>query len=270
MNVKKKKQLILFLFMMVIFSVNIVSASNMANVSYDEELGNFRNVRAGKIGRNNLYRSQHPANGSNRSLYANVLAEENGIWTILNLSDTKSRLNKYLNENIVGSSYYYKKLYNKGRVYTAGIIEFQNNPLYRNRIAVSLKFFAKNKGPYLVHCQVGRERTGMVILVLESLMGASYSYMVDDYAQSFMNVNGYNRTKAKKTAILRVNEGLCFITGKKGVTNWSKVNFIPFAENFLKQGGMTGGEIAALKKNLSVSYPKRNITLESLCIDKSR
>ena len=155
----------------------------------------------------------------------------------------------------MGSSYYYKTLYKKGRIYTAGISKYQNDAFYRTRIVASLKFFVKNKGPYLVHCNAGRERTGMVILVLESLMGASYNYMVDDYAQSFVNMNGYSRTAAQKEAILRVNEGLSFITGKIGVLNWSKINLVPNTELFLRQGGMSVAEIAALKKNLSVSYP---------------
>ena len=30
----------------------------------DEARGNFRNVHAGRIGRNNLFRSQHPGNGT--------------------------------------------------------------------------------------------------------------------------------------------------------------------------------------------------------------
>lgn len=211
----KIRKLVFIIFLLMIIFTNVVSAADRTNVSYEEVLANFRNVRAGRIGRNNLYRSQHPSNDTNRSLYANVLAEQNAIRTVLNLSDTKSGLKKMLDENIVGSSYYYKKLYNKGRVYTAGISEYQNNPLYRNRIAASLKFIAKNKGPYLVYCKAGRERTGMVILLLESLMDAPYSYMVDDYAQSFVNENGYSRAEAQKAAVVCVNDGLCFITGKK-------------------------------------------------------
>ena len=66
--------------------------------------GNFRNVHAGRIGRNNLFRSQHPVNGTWRALRANQLAEENGIRTVLNLSDSKTKLEKYLNKYIVGSS----------------------------------------------------------------------------------------------------------------------------------------------------------------------
>ena len=77
----------------------------------DEARGNFRNVHAGRIGRNNLFRSQHPGNGTWRALRANQLAEENGIRTVLNLSDSKTKLEKYLNKYIVGSSYYYKTLY---------------------------------------------------------------------------------------------------------------------------------------------------------------
>ena len=263
---KKRKFAALLVFALIlVFSINIVSASDRDKVTYDEALANFRNVKAGKIGRNNLYRSQHPANGTNRSLLANVFLEENGIRTVLNLSDSKAGLDKLIKENIVGSAYYYKTLYKRGRVYPAGIIAYQNDAIYRNRITGGLKFFVKNKGPYLVHCKAGRDRTGMVILLLECLMGAPYSYMVEDYAQSYVNMNGYTRAEARNAAVLSVQEGLKFITGKIYITDWSKVNAAPYAEIFLKQGGMSAGEIAALKKNLAASFPSRGITFESIC-----
>ena len=135
MTESKRKHMVLLLLLMIIPMIilgsNVVSAADRSDVTYDEVLANFRNVRAGRIGRNNLYRSQHPANNTNRSLYANALLEQNRIWTVLNLSDSKSGLDKKIKENIVGSSYYYKTLYKKGRVYTAGISKYQNDAFYR-------------------------------------------------------------------------------------------------------------------------------------------
>ena len=230
----------------------------------DEARGNFRNVHAGRIGRNNLFRSQHPGNGTWRALRANQLAEENGIRTVLNLSDSKTKLEKYLNKYIVGSSYYYKTLYKRGRVFTAGLSLTHKSPSYRHQVAAAFRFMTKNKGPYLVHCEVGRDRTGLVILLLESLMGVPYEYMVNDYAQTYLNTTYDSPATAKQKAASHVNSELMYISGQKSITDWSKVNLNRYAVLYLKMGGMTDSEISLLRKNLSVSYPAREVTFESL------
>ena len=230
----------------------------------DEARGNFRNVHAGRIGRNNLFRSQHPGNGTWRALRANQLAEENGIRTVLNLSDSKTKLEKYLNKYIVGSSYYYKTLYKRGRVFTAGLSLTHKSPSYRHQVAAAFRFMTKNKGPYLVHCEVGRDRTGLVILLLESLMGVPYGYMVNDYAQTYLNTTYDSPATAKQKAASHVNSELMYISGQKSITDWSKVNLNRYAVLYLKMGGMTDSEISLLRKNLSVSYPAREVTFESL------
>ena len=230
----------------------------------DEAGGNFRNVYAGRIGRNNLFRSQHPGNGTWRALRANQLAEENGIRTVLNLSDSKTKLEKYLNKYIVGSSYYYKTLYKRGRVFTAGLSLTHKSPSYRHQVAAAFRFMTKNKGPYLVHCEVGRDRTGLVILLLESLMGVPYGYMVNDYAQTYLNTTYDSPATAKQKAVSHVNSELMYISGQKSITDWSKVNLNRYAVLYLKMGGMTDSEISLLRKNLSVSYPAREVTFESL------
>ena len=226
--------------------------------------GNFRNVYAGRIGRNNLFRSQHPGNGTWRALRANQLAEENGIRTVLNLSDSKTKLEKYLNKYIVGSSYYYKTLYKRGRVFTAGLSLTHKSPSYRHQVAAAFRFMTKNKGPYLVHCEVGRDRTGLVILLLESLMGVPYEYMVNDYAQTYLNTTYDSPATAKQKAASHVNSELMYISGQKSITDWSKVNLNRYAVLYLKMGGMTDSEISLLRKNLSVSYPAREVTFESI------
>lgn len=269
-----EKYSVILLSLMILMSVcfiNIVNAANGTRTAgrSQEEIdaagGNFRNVQAGKIGRNNLFRSQHPANGTWRSLRADVLSQENGINTVLNLSDSKNKLDKYMNKYIVGSHYYYKTLYKRGRIYTAGLSLAHNSPLYSRQIAAALRFFVKNKGPYLVHCEVGRDRTGLVILLLESLMGVPYEYMVNDYAQSYVNTQDYSPAKARQKAISRVDDELKYITGQKNITDWSKVNLSRSAVLYLKSGGMTVSEISLLKKNLAVSYPKREVMVESVC-----
>ena len=60
------------------------------------------------------------------------------------------------------------------------------------------------------------------------------------------------------------NSELMYISGQKSITDWSKVNLNRYAVLYLKMGGMTDSEISLLRKNLSVSYPAREVTFESL------
>ena len=249
------------------YTFHVSAADDSSSLNSDEVSANFRNVKAGKIGAFNLFRSQHPANGTVRSLYANELAEENGILTVLNLSDSDAKLNKFFKDYMVSPSYYYKTLYTRGRVYTANLRVTRRGPSYCNKVAAALRFFVKNKGPYLVHCEVGRDRSGLVILLLECLMGAPYEYMVNDYARSYINIDSCSAEKAKKKAISHVNQELIYITGQKNIADWSKVDLARYAGTYLKTGGMTVNEISALKKNLAVSYPDRGVKIESLCTE---
>lgn len=255
MSAKFKKYAALLLLLTAIFSLTIVSSAGTYSTQYAASKGNFRNVKTGKIGRNNLYRSQHPANGSKRAVYANLLAKNNKVRVIINLSDSKSQLKKYFKKYNLGTNCFYRRVYNAGRVYAAHMSETHNGSTYRKKVAKSLRFMSKNKGPYLIHCQVGRDRTGFVIMLLECLMGGSYDYMVQDYAKSLVNVNKYSTKKARTKAISAINSELHYLTGKSKKTNWRKINLANYAVKYLKKGGMSTKEITALKKNLSISYP---------------
>ena len=133
--------------------------------------------------------------------------------------------------------------------------EYHNGSAYRKKVAAGMRFIIKHKGPYLIHCEVGRDRTGYVILLLECLMGAPYDYMVNEYAQSYINVNHYSAAKARAKAITCLNNELHYMTGKSKKTNWSKTDLVKGAEGYLKKCGMTYREITKLKKSLSTSYP---------------
>ena len=94
MLTKIKKCIVFLLILTTLVSFHSLSAPGAA-AKTEVQYANFRNVRAGKIGRNILYRSQHPANGSYRSQFANKLAKQKGIRTVVNLSDTRGTLEGY-------------------------------------------------------------------------------------------------------------------------------------------------------------------------------
>lgn len=234
-----------------------MSYTDMSNTSVsDADFGNFRNVKAGRIGTFNLFRSQHPANGTSRSISANKLAKKNAISAVLNLSDSDKKLNTYFVKNKIASTYYYRTLYAKGNVHLANMKGQYNETVYRKQIVECMRFIIRKQGPYLVHCEVGRDRTGFVILLIESLMGASYTYMFKDYAQSYISRDGLTYEQARKKSIPLINEIMSRITGKPKNTGWGKLNLSYYAELYLKKGGMSPAELNTLKRNLSMNYPE--------------
>ena len=233
--------------------------SNDSSSSSDADRGNFRNVKAGRIGENNLFRSQHPANGSSRSTFANKLASKNAIGAVLNLSDSEKKLNSKFATYKIAPSYYYRSLYEKGNVHCANMRGTYNETVYRSKIVECMRFMIRKQGPYLVHCEVGRDRTGFVMLLLESLMGASYTYMFKDYAQSYISRDGKTYEEAKKISIPLINEMMHNITGKPKNTGWGRLNLAYYAELYLKKGGMSPAELNTLKRNLSMNCPEGGI-----------
>ena len=248
---------------MLSLALAVIAFAQGANAKTTEEKANFRNVQAGSMGQNVLYRSAHPvqatkSGSTTRARAANRLAQQHGIQAVLNLDDSDSDIKKNLKKfNATPSNYYYAALYEQGKVSASGMPgpDGNRNSSYRKKMTKAIKFFVTHEGPYLVHCAIGRDRTGITIELLLGLMGASYDYMFDDWAKSDPNLKGTSVSQARENARERLNADLAFITGKNlKNSEWKKVDFRSYAENFLKKGGMSSNEIATLKANLSKSY----------------
>ena len=250
--------------MVVAIALTAIVFVHGASAKTDEERANFRNVQAGSMGKNVLYRSAHPArptdSGSTaRAKAANKLMQAHGIQTVLNFADTDSDLKRNFKKvGATPSTYYYMGLYEKGKVrpsYMKGPGKSTRNSSYRKKIATAMKFFTTNEGPYLIHCVIGRDRTGITIEILLGLMGAPYDYMLEDWAKTDQNLYGSSKSSAMRKARDRLDDDLEFITGKNlHDDEWGKVSFAPYVEEFLKKGGMSSSEVEKLKSNLSKSY----------------
>lgn len=237
-------------------SADMNDSNNTKTAAANADYANFRNVKAGRIGQFVLFRSQHPANGSSRSVHANALAKMNAIAAVLNLSDSDKKLKSNFTTHKITPTHYYRSLYEKGNVHLANMKGAYNETAYRTKIVACMRFMIRKQGPYLVHCEIGRDRTGFVILLLESLMGASYTYLFKDYAQSYISRDGLTYEQARKKSIPLINEIMHHITGKPKNTGWGKLNLTYYAELYLKKGGMSPAEINTLKRNLMMNCPQ--------------
>jgi protein tyrosine/serine phosphatase len=62
---------------------------------------------------------------------------------------------------------------------------------FSEKINEGLLFMIEHEPPYLIHCEVGIDRTGFLSVVLESFMGTKFGDIVKDYMLSFLDDREY-------------------------------------------------------------------------------
>lgn len=114
----------------------------------------------------------------------------------------------------------------------------------------SLAAALKGEGPYYIHCMEGKDRTGFVCLLLEALAGASYEEMQRDYMLTYENYFHITAagTPEKYNAVVDLYfvPFLEFLHGSEDIEALKAADYTEDAAAYLKSGGMTEAEIAAL------------------------
>ena len=226
-----------------------------------EQYANFRNVRAGRIAPNVLYRCMNPliphsSKWNTAANYADSLLQTHHVNTVINLCDTMTEIRTKGRKQAV----YYNKLLKQGKVYSRLL---KDNGSYtsaarKKELAGLLRLIIQKDGPYVIHCRWGQGRTGMVIMLLECLMGADYNYIYNDFTTTFRNFDLVGKHTSSSDYNKEFTKYMKSITGKNAsnpkkpkAKDWKNVNLVKSAENYLKAGGMTDAEIARLKSRLS-------------------
>jgi hypothetical protein len=146
---------------------------------------NFREIRSGGIPPRTLYRGSHPAfPGDARFPYAQQLAENARVVTVLNLADTEDEI-VLRAENIP----WYQNFINKNNIIALALPNDFTAPGFFAGLKNALSFMAARSPPYLIHDIDGGERTGFIAALLEALMGASAEEIAADYMASYINLN---------------------------------------------------------------------------------
>lgn len=207
----------------------------------DEQFANFRRVdTTGMHGK--LYRSSNPVNAAlGRNTQADEACMVAGITMVLNLVDNRSEA---LQRPEFAGSYYSTidvKYLSLGVDYTSA--EFGSG------LAEGLVAMADNPGVYLIHCKEGKDRAGFVCAVLECLMGASATEVVEDYMETFYNYYGVEKGSRKYDAIAQANIIKTLKTAF-GISDLNDVDLAACAENYLISIGMSTDQISRLKANL--------------------
>lgn len=212
----------------------------------DESFANFRNIDFGTIKKGILYRSCSPTVFNARSSYASLLAQEVGIKNIVNLDDNIDILIRDLG---FMPNNWYKDLYDKGNVLLVDMNADYSSPEFGEKVAQTMRYIINNDGPFLIHGDDGRTRTGFVFVVIESLMGANQGQIEDDYMQSYVNFYGiekgsYHYNYAKQNPYEMLASIACGI-------KLNDAQFSEIANNYLLSIGLLQDEIVSLKENLA-------------------
>ena len=230
--------------------------NDRADYASDQVFANFRNIAAGDLGENALFRSSSPVNNElGRAAYADAFAKANGVQAVMNLADSNELIEGYIAAEGFASPYY-QSLYEAGKVKALNLgVDFTAAD-FKAGLAEGLRFFAANEGPYLVHCTEGKDRAGFVSALLACLMGAGYEDVVADYMVTYENYYHLTAGSEQYEAVKGSNivSILNTITGSAKGTDLSKVDLAAAAAAYVKGIGLTDAEITALKANLAKDY----------------
>lgn len=213
----------------------------------DAEFANFREVKTPGIGAGTLYRSTSPVNPAlNRNAEADAASLEALIKTVVNMADSETVMKAYPG--------YSDTYYSKCKIIALDMnLDFQADD-FKAKLAEGFRFMAANEGPYLLHCNEGKDRTGFGIAILECLTGATLSEVVADYMVTYYNFYGITQESEQyaKVADSNIKASLARAFGLETLTD--SVDLAACANAYLKAIGMTDAEIAALKTNLAKAY----------------
>ena len=209
----------------------------------DAEFANFRAVEMGDIAPGRLYRSSSPVNPEiNRSAYADEAAKAAGVKTFINLADNE--------ETLLGYEGFHDSYYSRQNRIALNLgVDFAAED-FRAGLAKGLRFIGTQEGPYLVHCNEGKDRAGFVSAILECLMGAAEEEIVADYMVTFYNYYGVEPGTEQYEIVANSNirKSLCTAFGLASLEG-ADLRFC--AEAYLAGIGLTQAEINRLRANLA-------------------
>lgn len=166
-----------------------IYSPNRSDYASDEIFANFRPVKTTGMAEGVLYRSSNPLNPKDNAVryaYVDRLAKAAGINTEIDLADTNEKIANYRNTEGFASTYC-PSLVDKGNTIALGLTADVYSATFMKKMGEGLRFMINHEAPYLVHCNEGKDRCGFAIILLESLAGATYQEVADDYMQTLIN-----------------------------------------------------------------------------------
>ena len=219
--------------------------NDRTNYPSDDVFANARAVNFGDLAHNRLHRSSSPFNNSiKRANYVSQYLEREQVKTVLNLADTEELMQSY------DLPAYSRALWEGGNVILCPLKADPTAADFNNRLIAALKELPSHQGPYVVHCQEGKDRTGYVCALLEGLCGATYQEIVDDYLVTYDNYFGVTPEKDRDVCnalvSLRLNSCLMYYAGIDNEAQLKNLDYKKVFTDYLLSHGMSRQQLDAL------------------------
>lgn len=111
--------------------------------------------------------------------------------------------------------------------------------------------------PWLVYCTEGKDRTGVVCMVLEALAGASYDQVEADYMASYANYYGITKESDPERYDVIVSElfhPMVAALFDETEVDVESVDLAQGAKSYLAKGGMKEEQIEELRGILTGAF----------------
>ena len=236
----------------------------------DEMFANFYPIECSGMKPGLLYRSSSPlmeSDNPSRYEYADRLARKAGIRTIFTFAHSEEQWKKALASGR-GYGEYCKELYDEGNISfnkSAMDIFLDKEAI---KIGEAMRRMLESEPPFLIHCQIGRDRTGIVTMILQTLAGATYEEVESSYMKAFYNWHRFDASYVYYAELhTLLFERLLYILSKEGDIDIAKLcamTSFPMEEIFRSlpsavvsylhnKCGLSYDEIEQLRKLISLS-----------------
>ena len=216
----------------------------------DEVFASFRSLSGGRMKENVIFRSSSPVDDTyGRAKYASSLMEKYGIRFVINMTDSVETLENHLSSDGAESTYY-AQLYKEGNVLMPQINTRYEEKENKTAAANALRTMCQKEGPYLIHCSLGKDRTGFIAILLEMLAGADYEEIVEDYMMtydSFYHVTKTGSPDKYNTVVDEDFTGLIRHIVTDPSVDLQTADLSSWAEKYLREGGMSDADLETLK-----------------------
>ena len=207
---------------------------------------NFRTFSGGDLQEGRFYRSASPCdNAHKRAKLTDRLIEQTGIRCVMNLADSTEEMEGYRQAGDFDSPYYDALSAGDGVLFLNLNANYRD-PNFAAVVSRALLEMTEMEGPYLIHCQEGKDRTGFVCSLILALAGASREEIREDYMVTYANYYGITKegTPEKYEAVLTfVDDFLHFVTDPNKQLVASALSLDEGARDYLRYGGLTDEEI---------------------------
>ena len=210
----------------------------------DAQFHNTRPVTAGTIQEGVLYRGGTPFKENYpRSVLIAEYIQQKGIQTIVSLSEASAEdlADRDLPENI-------RTMVNDGQVIFIPFGVSFDEPDKMVLLGEGLREMMHRDRPYLIQCTLGKDRSAIIIALLESLCDASPQEVTYDYMLSYENLHNVELNPQSRTYQVYRDQMLTRL-GQMGfpTKTFYDENLEPYARSYLRRCGLSEAEIDALR-----------------------